>query len=178
MAHKGKVIDNAYTGEVLTFLDTAADTNGVFLKIKWRIPAKKAKSGEHVHSKNDEWFEVISGTLTYSINGKIATALKGEKIFFPKGIPHQHNNMDTEDLEVIYTCSPALDMERLIESASYLSITSRVKNGNPSRMQSLFWMNDVQAKVYDSTMPIFMQKLLSFLLVPFGRIFGYRRLSG
>ncbi|MEO8149345.1 MAG: cupin domain-containing protein [Bacteroidia bacterium] len=176
MAYKGKVIDNAYTGEVLTFLETAADTSGEYLKIKWKIPATRAKTAEHVHANNDEWYEVISGTLTYSIDRKEATAVAGEKIFFPKGVKHQQNNMGHEDLTFIYTCSPALDMENLIETISYLSITGKVKNGNPSFLQSMFWLGNSKVKVYDAAMPITFQNMLSFFLAPVGRIFGYKTL--
>lgn len=176
MAYKGKVIDNPYTGEVLTFLDTAADTAGAYLKIKWKIPAAKAKAPEHVHSNTDEWYEIVSGSLSYSINGKENIATAGQKIHFPKGLVHQHNNAGTDDLYFIYTCSPALDMENLIESISYLSITGRVKNGNPSFLQSIFWLGNSKVKVYHGDWPIIFQNLLAFLLAPVGRLFGYKTL--
>lgn len=178
MAYKGKVIDNPFSGEVLRFIETAADTNGEYLRIKWKLPAKKAKSGSHKHANIDEWYEVVQGTLSYSINGIKGVARPGDKVFFPKGITHQHNNMFAEDLVFIYTCSPALDMEQLIESATYLSITGKAKNGNPSLLQTLYWTGNTKAKVYDSGLPVFIQDFLACILSPIGKIFGYRRLSG
>lgn len=176
MAYKGKVIDNPYTGEVLTFMDTAADTAGAYLKIKWKIPAAKAKAGDHIHSNTDEWYEVVSGSLAYSIDGKERVATAGDRIFFPKGLSHQHNNSGMDELIVIYTCTPALDMENLIESISYLSITGKVKNGNPSFLQSIFWLANSKVKIYHGDLPIIFQNILSFFLAPVGRIFGYKTL--
>lgn len=174
MAYKGKVIHNAYTGEVIKFLETAADTGGRQLKIQWKIISNKVNCNEHVHENHDEYFEIITGNMHYSIQGKESIAIPGEVIFFPRGVRHQHFITLNDPVVFIYTATPALDMEYIIESISYKTINTKLKKGMPSFLQGTVWFESTKAKVYDASVPVFIQKIVSLVLLPIGKILGYR----
>jgi quercetin dioxygenase-like cupin family protein len=63
MAHRGETIENPLTGEQMTFLKTAVDTNGQALEFEfvappgWSVP-------EHIHPHQQERTQMISGVLS------------------------------------------------------------------------------------------------------------------
>lgn len=42
----------------------------------------------HVHSREDETFQVLEGEYEFNVGGKTIRAQKGATIFAPRGIPH------------------------------------------------------------------------------------------
>ena len=42
----------------------------------------------HVHHREDEWFHIIEGELTFWIGGKIIKASTGSFVYGPRDIPH------------------------------------------------------------------------------------------
>ena len=52
------------------------------------LARRGAGSPLHVHRREDEWFYVIEGELTFSVGGKVIAAPAGSFVFGPRGIPH------------------------------------------------------------------------------------------
>ncbi len=42
----------------------------------------------HVHHQEDEWFYVLSGELTFWIDGRVFTATEGSFVYGPRDVPH------------------------------------------------------------------------------------------
>jgi quercetin dioxygenase-like cupin family protein len=42
----------------------------------------------HVHKKEDEWFVMLEGEVTFHVGGENYTGHPGAFVFFPRGIPH------------------------------------------------------------------------------------------
>jgi quercetin dioxygenase-like cupin family protein len=42
----------------------------------------------HVHHREDEWFHVLSGELTFWIDGKTTIAREGAFVYGPRDVPH------------------------------------------------------------------------------------------
>jgi quercetin dioxygenase-like cupin family protein len=42
----------------------------------------------HVHRQEDEWFYVISGELTFWVDGQVTTAAAGSFVYGPRDVPH------------------------------------------------------------------------------------------
>lgn len=63
MARRGDVVENPMTGERVTFLETASDTGGELLRFEYVLPPRFSIP-EHVHPRQEERHEVLSGTLT------------------------------------------------------------------------------------------------------------------
>ena len=44
----------------------------------------------HIHSREDETFQILEGEYEFSVDGKSFAARKGMTIFAPRGIPHTY----------------------------------------------------------------------------------------
>jgi quercetin dioxygenase-like cupin family protein len=42
----------------------------------------------HIHSREDETFEITEGELEVTINGEVPILTKGDLVFMPKDVPH------------------------------------------------------------------------------------------
>lgn len=76
-----------FLGILATIKSTAEATAGAVAVIEHLAP-QGTGSPLHVHSREDEWFYVIEGELTFWVGGKVVVAPAGTFVFGPKGIPH------------------------------------------------------------------------------------------
>jgi quercetin dioxygenase-like cupin family protein len=81
-------------GESLWFLGahasikaSASSTAGRVSVIEHLSP-RGSGSPLHVHSREDEWFYVIEGELTFWVGGQVIDAPAGSFLYGPRGIPH------------------------------------------------------------------------------------------
>lgn len=74
----------------------------------------------HFHQDSDEIFELISGTLTFTLNGQKIVASAGEKVHVPKQAVHSVFNKTKENAvcKVYYT--PASDQDKFMRAAQFL----------------------------------------------------------
>jgi quercetin dioxygenase-like cupin family protein len=175
MAHKGQLYRNLLTGETTEFIETSADTGGSHITIKACLRQGGGFKVNHCHPYADEIFQVISGTLNYKLNGTEKKAGPGEKIILPSGQPHAHWNAGPEELVILQTITPCLDIERFLETLFGLAMDGRLnKDGQPRFLQVMVWLRAVQNKTYLADIPVSIQKLLSFLLAPLAKMLGYK----
>ncbi|HLG40037.1 MAG TPA: cupin domain-containing protein, partial [Chitinophagaceae bacterium] len=106
MPQKGQIIHNPRTGEYVEFMETAAETNGSYSRIKIKVIPGGFKPVLHFHTTTDETFEVIGGQLTCVQNRETKTINAGEKITLPKNMIHTHYNGGKEDLVMYQTFTP------------------------------------------------------------------------
>jgi quercetin dioxygenase-like cupin family protein len=85
------VIENPITGERITFLDTTRETNGELLRFEYVLPPGFTIA-EHVHPRQEERHEVLSGTLWGRIGGQEQDYGEGERVIGPAGVPHAYRN--------------------------------------------------------------------------------------
>ncbi|HKH12632.1 MAG TPA: cupin domain-containing protein [Rubrobacter sp.] len=117
MANAGDTIRNPLSGERITFLQTTGDTNGELLRFEYLIPPGFSIP-EHVHPRQEERHEIVSGTLTGRVGGREGTFVEGQRVIGPAGIPHAWRNpSDAEGLIIVSELRPALGFEGLIETA-------------------------------------------------------------
>lgn len=76
-----------FLGILATVKSTAETTGGTVAVIEHLAP-QGSGSPLHVHSREDEWFYVIEGELTFWVSGETSVAPAGSFVFGPKGIPH------------------------------------------------------------------------------------------
>jgi quercetin dioxygenase-like cupin family protein len=81
-------------GEALWFLGALAtikaegeQTDGRAAVIETLTP-KGTGPPLHVHAREDEWFYILEGTLTFWVGGQIIEASAGAFVYGPRGIPH------------------------------------------------------------------------------------------
>jgi quercetin dioxygenase-like cupin family protein len=117
VANAGDTIDNPLTGERITFLQTTRDTDGELLRFEYLIPPGFSIP-EHVHPRQEERHEVLSGALMGRVGGREETFVQGQRVIGPAGVPHAWRNpSDAEGLVMVSELRPALGFENLIVAA-------------------------------------------------------------
>ncbi|MBL7792724.1 MAG: cupin domain-containing protein [Saprospiraceae bacterium] len=171
----GQLFQNPATGERVEFLETGRETGGKYVRFKATMPKGKGFEVAHFHPFGDETFEVLSGTLRIKLNGKTQKISKGQSIVLPKNQAHAHWNADEEELVVVQTISPCLDVDQFLENLFGLAMDGKLdKTGRPAFLQVMLWIRLLQNKTYLATIPKWVQDALSVLLFPPARLLGYR----
>ena len=179
MARRGETIENPLTGERMTFLKTAADTNGKSFEFEFVAPPGWSVS-EHIHPHQQERTEMISGVLSGRVAGEEFRLLPGEVCLVPSGVFHAWRNpSEEEEVRLSVEFSPALKMESGFETAWALARDGKAtKAGLPKNpLQLVVFANEHKDEVLLTRPPIPVQKALFAvlgLLAPVGRLLGYR----
>jgi mannose-6-phosphate isomerase-like protein (cupin superfamily) len=114
MATPGHTVVNPETGERVTFVKTAADTDGELLELElvWPRPGQRAPA--HVHPEMEERYEVVSGTAAFRIGGAERTAGPGEVVTVPPGTTHLAWNPTEQEVRLKVEFRPALRWEEFV----------------------------------------------------------------
>ena len=125
MARVGDVIENPVTGERITFLETAAETGGEYVRLELAVAPHGFVAAAHIHPHQSERFEIRSGAINLVVNGKERRLLAGEVAVVPAGTPHAWWNADAEEAVAVVEFRPtpkpslpfrsALELGRLTE---------------------------------------------------------------
>ena len=70
MAHAGDTIENPATGERIVFRKTAADTGGELLLFDLFLKPHGFVPTVHIHLRQEERVEVVSGSVRYRLGGR------------------------------------------------------------------------------------------------------------
>src|SRR5690348_15980369 len=65
MAYAGQTLENPVSGEKITFIQTASDTDGELLEIELELSPDGAVPGEHIHPEQEERFEIVEGKMAF-----------------------------------------------------------------------------------------------------------------
>jgi len=74
-------------GGLATLKATSETTNGRVFVVEQLAP-RGAGSPLHVHRREDEWFYVLEGELTFWVGGRVVDAPAGSFVYGPRDIPH------------------------------------------------------------------------------------------
>ena len=177
MAKKGEIITNKITGETITWLATAQDTNGQYLAMDLKVQPLGLAAVNHIHPDQDEYFLIKKGTIKMQLGSETKMLNAGDRIVVPKGIPHQWWNPSTTDnLEMELTFKPALTTEIFFEQ--FFGLCNDNKN-NPDGSFP-FWRAIAGLNYYNifrSDAPLLVQKFLGYTLGPVARLLGYRAVN-
>ena len=148
MARTGQIIDNPVSGERIIFNKTAADTDGEYLEIELRLAADGQVPGMHVHPSQEERFEVLSGRMRFQMGLKTIEAGPGDVVTVPAGKAHKFMNAGDGEAAVRVTVTPALEMERLFETAAELAHDGRVlDSGMPKPLDLALFVREFRREV-------------------------------
>ena len=93
-------------GNQLRFLVTGEETGGAFfMAVGLVLPG--GGPPPHIHSREDESFYLLEGTLSVQIGDKTLQALPGDFVYLPRGIAHTFRNTGTENARMLVTATPA-----------------------------------------------------------------------
>lgn len=167
-------IENPIHGERVTFLKRARDTDGEF--VRFEVVAEPGASGppEHVHAKQEEYFQVRAGTLAGEVDGEPIKLEAGDEYAVWPGTPHTWGNGGDEELRVLIEVRPALQFEEMLEAFYGLARDGKLSEsggGNPLQLAVVgreYWETNHLASP-----PPLVQKAAFALLAPIGRLLGY-----
>ena len=174
MIKQGDTIVNIRTGQRMTFLKTWFETNGTHLQIECESPVSNTREHLHLHPYQENRFQMLSGELTFLIDGKITKVKKGEVVSIPKNIVHEFWNDGTENALYIQEFFPALKIDQLFETFFALARDGKLNSkGKPNIFQASVIMLHFQNELRLAKPNWFVQKMFFKLLNPVGKLLGY-----
>jgi quercetin dioxygenase-like cupin family protein len=148
MAFTGQTIHNPVTGERITFLQTAADTDGALLEFELELAPDGKVPGAHVHPEQEERFHVLEGTMRFRLGMRTIVATAGESVVVPAGRVHKFANGGDETARVRVEVEPALDMEDLLTTTAELAHEGNVlASGMPRPLHLALFVRRFQREV-------------------------------
>ena len=118
MARAGQTVENAATGERVTFV--AIEDELLVMDDVWTRPGHRAP--EHVHPEMEERWEVIAGRAAFRIGGSDLEAGPGEVVVAPAGTRHMAWNPGGGEVRLRIEMRPAL---------RWAEFTERLFRGDP-----------------------------------------------
>ncbi len=179
MAKAGDEIVNPVTGHRIIFRKTTQDTDGALLQMDW-IGRPGWKAGPvHVHSYQEETFEVLSGTLGSHVAGVERRHRPGDEVVVvPAGVKHTvWNEGDEEEVHALVEFRPAsLRSEIMLETVFGLAQDGKLSKAgipsNPFRLALI--VHDYEDQIYLGQPPLAVQRVIFGALASIGRLLGYR----
>jgi len=93
-------------GSLMTFIATGGDTGGAFFLAEMSVPPGGGPP-PHIHTREDESFQLLEGTLTIQVGGDTVTASPGDFVFLPRGIAHSFKNNGAVPAKALVWVTPA-----------------------------------------------------------------------
>ncbi|MGH2737102.1 MAG: cupin domain-containing protein [Actinomycetota bacterium] len=164
MAYSGQEIHNPVSGERITFLKTAADTEGELLEFELTLAPDGHVPGLHVHPYQEERFKVVDGAMRFQRGFRTVKAGAGDEIAIPARTAHRFENAGEQAAVVVVEVRPALKMEQLLETAAALAREGRTNAaGMPKPHDLALFMREFSREVRAPFLP---PSLVAFTLAP------------
>src|SRR5881394_3501511 len=74
----------------------------------------------HIHSREDETFQVLEGEYEWTVGGKTFVAKTGATIFAPRGVPHSYRYLGKSPGRLMCVINPS-GFERFFEAIGAMS---------------------------------------------------------
>jgi quercetin dioxygenase-like cupin family protein len=175
VARRGEVLESPINGQRAVFRETAEDTGGKLLRLDFFVAPGGFLGNEHLHPKQEERIEVLSGTLRCRIDGRERSVGAGEIIAVPPGTPHTLWNESPEEAHALVEYRPALRMETLFETLFGLGRDGKTdEEGSPKLLQGAVMLQEYKDEYRLVRPPLPVQEALLAVLAPIGRLLGYR----
>lgn len=154
MAFTGQVLNNPISGERITFRKTAAETDGELLAIELELSPDGHVPGAHVHPRQEERFEILSGAVRFRKGLRRVTARAGDTVVVPPGVVHRFENVGNAPAHVRVEIRPALRMEELFEATVSMALEGRTtRTGMPRPFDLALFMSEFEAEVRAPFLP-------------------------
>lgn len=162
MTTAGTTIESPRIGQTISFVRTAAETAGSELVIEG-VMRPGAFLPPHMHVRQDEDFEVLAGTATFTVDGQKIIVEAGEQLNVPAGVAHRFRNASPADVRIRGTLRPALRTEELFERLFRLGAAGRVNRlGAPNPWVTAALIREFREEFfYLAGVPIALQRLLA-----------------
>ena len=174
MIRAGDVIENSVNGERIVFHETSRETDGEAVVFETFVQPDGFVAATHLHPKQEERFEVVSGTLGLKVGAEEIVAGPGETLTIPAGTAHRFWNAGDDEVRFRCEVRPALQFEQLLETMFALAADGRTnKKGMPNPLRLAVIARAHFDAVRLPFPPAFVQRIGLALGAPLGRLFGY-----
>ena len=174
MAYAGQTIENPVSGEKLTFIQTAAETDGELLELELELTPDGHVPGAHQHPEQTETFHVLEGTMKFRLGMKSIVAEAGDTVEVPAGATHRFVNASGGVARARVEVRPALKMAELLETTVRLAEEGNVtRKGMPKPLHLALFVREYEREVRAPFPPPFMVKALMAPLAYLGRRRGH-----
>ncbi|HEX4107902.1 MAG TPA: cupin domain-containing protein [Solirubrobacteraceae bacterium] len=162
MATTGTTIASPPIGQAITFLTTAADSDGALLELE-AVMAPGSSIPPHVHVHQEERWRVLDGTATFKVDGRTVTAAAGDELAVPARTPHSFRNRTEDEVRLRATLLPALRAEDLFTALFQLGAPGKVNRlGAPSPLATARLIRQFREEFfYLAHFPVALQRLLA-----------------
>jgi quercetin dioxygenase-like cupin family protein len=175
MARTGEELRHPVTGERIIWRKVAGDTDGALLQGDLFALPQASPAAPHVHPRQEERFEVVSGSLRFSIGGIESTLGAGDVAVVPPGTAHTWWNVGEDEAQVLADVRPALRTEMFFETLFGLAADGKTdRRGLPGPLQLATLVTEFRDEVHLARPPVVVQRLLFVPLAAVGRLAGYR----
>jgi quercetin dioxygenase-like cupin family protein len=103
-------LHNPITGEHLTFMKRARDTDGALLQVEVRLDPG-GKVPRHAHARQDEHVEILMGTVALRVGAEQRILTPGECADVPRRKMHVLRDLGDGEARFLLEIRPALRME-------------------------------------------------------------------
>ena len=90
----------------LATIKSSGETTGGRVAVTENWAPRGHGSPLHVHHNEDEWFYVLSGELTFWVDGQVITATDGSFVYGPRNVPHTFA-VTSEEARFLLVIEPA-----------------------------------------------------------------------
>ncbi len=175
MARQGDALANPVTGERIVFRRTTADSGGTVLSFAYFLPAGGSVPLAHVHPRQEERFEVVSGRARIRVGRRLRGASAGESVVVPRGVVHRLWNDGENELHVFVEFRPALRTEEGFEQLFGLARDGKLsRRGFPHPLQIAVMAKEYRDEAQFPLVPTVVQRALIAPLAAIGERRGYR----
>jgi quercetin dioxygenase-like cupin family protein len=176
MARAGAELINPVTGLRTVFRKTSRDTGGELLQVDWIGSPGWTTGPDHVHRRQDERFEVLSGKLGLRVEGVERVLGEGEVLVAPAGYAHAGWNAGDDEVHALVDFRPALRTETAFETLAGLAVDEKTNGAgapnNPLRLAPV--LREYEDEIYFVWPPLFVQKVIFGVLAKVARLLGYQ----
>jgi quercetin dioxygenase-like cupin family protein len=90
----------------LCTIKSSGETTGGRVTVTENWAPRGHGSPLHVHRQEDEWFYVLSGELTFWVDGQVITATEGSFVYGPRDVPHTFT-VSSDEARFLLVVEPA-----------------------------------------------------------------------
>jgi quercetin dioxygenase-like cupin family protein len=163
-----------FFGHRFHILESSQDTGDGSLRFEYFAPPR-ANISEHVHSFQEERFEIVSGRLGVRVGGQELLLSAGHKAVGPPGVPHAWwNPSEEEEVRFVSEIRPGLEVETFFETLLGLAQDGKTIGPIPRNPLQVAVLADEIASwlVLRPVEKVFFAPVAALALV--GRLLGYR----
>jgi quercetin dioxygenase-like cupin family protein len=176
MARPGDEIVNEHMGARIVFRHTTEETRGEFLQFDFYLRPHKGVASEHVHPRQVESFQVLSGSVRGRMAFQEQSVPQGGSVVVPAGTPHIWWNDTVGEAHLLVEFRPALKTELFVETVFGLARAGKTRaDGLPkSLFQMAVLLDSYRDEIRPLRIPAPVRAVMVNAVAPIARRLGFR----